>query len=166
MRRVLSALLALSGLGALLVSWPGGDRAAAVGVVLVVGVGVLLVLGRGALALVGLGVLGLSTMFLEGSLSTWQALVFPVLALFVVEAALGVGGDPHGAWLRSGLLVGVFMGVGVLAWFWRPVRAGLVGEEGVLVAVLLVGSVVLGLVLWLTVERESSLVGDRAGSSR
>lgn len=158
MRGVLFALVALSGLGALFVTWPGGHRAAAVGVVLVVGVGVLLVLGRGVLALVALGALGVSTMFLEGSLSTWQAFVAPVFFVVVAEAALGVGGDPRGAWLRSGALVGALVAGGVVARLWRPVRAGLVGEEGVLVAVLLVGAIVLSLVLWLTVQREETLL--------
>lgn len=154
-----SGLLALAGLVGLLLTWPGGHEAAAIGVALVVGTIVLLVLRRRRLALVPLGALGLTTMLLQGSLTTWHAWVAPVLFVVVLDALLLAGRDPPDAWHRTGALATGLVVAGVLGWNWRPIRASLVGEEGILVAIGLMAAVAMGIVLWSTSEEEETLVG-------
>ncbi len=158
-RRVLG-LASMVGLGALFVTWPGAHRAAALGVALVVAVIVFFLLNRRRWAMASLGVLAVASMFVEGSLSTWQAWMAPFLFAASLHAVLSVSRDPALAWVKTGAVTGGLIATGALAWMWRPTRSALVGEEDVVVVVGLMGAVAIGLVLWSTAESDEALVGE------
>lgn len=156
-RRALG-LLALAGLVGLLVTWPGSHQAAAIGAGLVLATLVLLVLGRRRLALVPLAALALTTMLLQGSLTTWQAWTAPVLVALVLDALLVAEADPREAWVKTAGLAGGLALVAVVGWNWQPTRASLVGTEGIIVAIGLMGAAATSLVLWSTREDDEQLI--------
>lgn len=150
---------AMAALAALFATWPGDHRAAALGVTLAMALSVAFVLERARAALLALAGLALTTMFLAGTLATWQAWVAPGLFALALHAILSRRPDPGSAWLRTGGLAGAILAGAGLAYAWRPIHASLVGPGGVLVAIGLLAALATAIVLWTTIEEDGSLVG-------
>lgn len=151
---------ALAALAVVLLTWPASPRAGGFAVTLTVAVAVFWIVDRPEWALGSLAGLALSTMLLWAPLGSPRPWLTAALVVATLHALLPTPGDPRRAWARTGALAGGLALLTVFVGLWRPTRAMFVGEEGKIVAIVLMGAAATGLVLWATAETDERFVED------